>query len=965
MPKTVKIKYNEKLARFPYPTTTIDTFLDSLRPKFGIKANVVLSLHYNNEELLGSFTLEELDIQDLSELVLHLDNESSSFTIKIQTISGEVYKFDFKHNATLQNLYDIINEKIEFTTTYPLLFNHRMHIFKSPGILTEPLVNFLHLTTLTDENIPHFYLFQCERKFEARAYDYTKNLKEIFIESDSWQPKSSEQSKEAMSIYLNTMYALVRVFLTKKDVDFDSVHNVYMPQFLIVLRQSLFPPACLAFKHAIEGALFNFEKSLLSEACFHLFRNLLPQHIPDSELFSYTSYIFCWILSMGDHTSIENACYENAEFVNRPVVPAGASATEESTVGKYFVNPVRLLNDKIAKGTSERLVLIEHDEACNTHGLTEADYQRQTDLAALLMLLKHLETVGENDDDSIASNTFEQYSSDYTLWIPDANVNLFRVGNVGEQIHNTKRFSDNDLEQLKRELATNDLYSIFTFADPAALSKYNHAQLVLLQSDRIVYIISIAKGNEDSFICFDPSNQQESFSKDEAAKSEALARWPFIVVRENAADIRKVEQITCILFDISGSMHVMVGKDDNKHTLLDLSTMAFASWRDRLVSYRLAHALGLVYFGVDDELPLDGSNLPLFVRHRFRFGGPLLDRRIVVQHDITRDLTYFDKALENRPSCGFETPLFDAIDVGIQKIRAFREKAQIRLSPTCKDLILCLTDGTDTCSKATRADILEKLLSNNIVLDAISFDLKPNDALVEFCEKSKGYYYTDLQHDQTSLLNLFELEATISIQDREENVYGKVKNPQRRQSQFLNKPAIAAKQARISDGRASTISLRRVMLEINNINRSSNLRNFDLFISRENIFFWKVIMHGETGTPYSDGRWLLFIEFPTIYPQQPPDIRFITKIYHCNINDDGKICHDVLNTAWSQKTSMHNVFMEILRLLREPNADDALSSVKGSQYKESKEDYVNTVIEWKLLYANASVEQLKVQYLLE
>lgn len=52
-------------------------------------------------------------------------------------------------------------------------------------------------------------------------------------------------------------------------------------------------------------------------------------------------------------------------------------------------------------------------------------------------------------------------------------------------------------------------------------------------------------------------------------------------------------------------------------------------------------------------------------------------------------------------------------------------------------------------------------------------------------------------------------------------------------------------------------------------------------------------------TPFEDGTFKLTLEFTEEYPNKPPTVKFVSKMFHPNVYADGGICLDILQNRWS------------------------------------------------------------------
>jgi len=146
------------------------------------------------------------------------------------------------------------------------------------------------------------------------------------------------------------------------------------------------------------------------------------------------------------------------------------------------------------------------------------------------------------------------------------------------------------------------------------------------------------------------------------------------------------------------------------------------------------------------------------------------------------------------------------------------------------------------------------------------------------------------------------------------------------------------------------MALKRINKELADIGRDPPA-NCSAGPEGNDLFHWQATLMGPPDSPYEGGVFFLDIQFPQDYPFKPPKVRFTTKIYHCNVNDQGGICLDILKGEWSPALTISKVLLSICSLLTDPNPDDPLVAEIARVYKNDKTKHDATAREWTRKYA--------------
>jgi len=188
--------------------------------------------------------------------------------------------------------------------------------------------------------------------------------------------------------------------------------------------------------------------------------------------------------------------------------------------------------------------------------------------------------------------------------------------------------------------------------------------------------------------------------------------------------------------------------------------------------------------------------------------------------------------------------------------------------------------------------------------------------------------------------------------------------------------------AKIDDSAAaksagSSAAIKRIMTELKQVSSGAasvwmhSGEGVHVFPAPDNLQFWRALIEGPAGSPFEGGVFVLNVIFPDNYPFSPPRITFETPIYHCNVNDSGKICLAILQESWSPSLSVPKVLEAIRLMMQTPDTDYALRqwiadvTIAYYKYKGSAtpdDRYLDNALESTAKDASTTVDEWKQKW---
>jgi ubiquitin-conjugating enzyme E2 N len=144
---------------------------------------------------------------------------------------------------------------------------------------------------------------------------------------------------------------------------------------------------------------------------------------------------------------------------------------------------------------------------------------------------------------------------------------------------------------------------------------------------------------------------------------------------------------------------------------------------------------------------------------------------------------------------------------------------------------------------------------------------------------------------------------------------------------------------------------RRLIKEVEKVKTDKTI-NVEIECHEDNTRYFKMYIYGPKDTPYEGGKFELELFYNDDYPQKPPRVRFVTKIYHPNVDQIGRICLDILKEKWSPVIQMRTLALSLSALLQTPNFDDPLDVSVAKHFQNKPDEAKELAKKWVVDYCS-------------
>src|SRR3989338_7447324 len=92
-------------------------------------------------------------------------------------------------------------------------------------------------------------------------------------------------------------------------------------------------------------------------------------------------------------------------------------------------------------------------------------------------------------------------------------------------------------------------------------------------------------------------------------------------------------------------------------------------------------------------------------------------------------------------------------------------------------------------------------------------------------------------------------------------------------------------------------------------------------------------------TPWEGGTFKLKLTCTEEYPNKPPRVVFLSRMFPPNVYSDGSICLDILQNQWSPIYDISAILASIQSLLCDPNPLSPANAEAARLFQENKREY--------------------------